>query len=503
MMIRYLSMKRSFFIRILICQLSLLFQYTLIQAQEGASIQAQEGASIQAQEEASASVENSGWKAGTAKTVITPPEDMWMAGYAARDKPSEGKLHDLWAKAMALQDAGGNRILLITTDIIGVDRDLSVSICNRLGEVYGLSRKNIVLSCSHTHSGPVINHNLALAYPPFDESQVKQIENNRSFISEQIIAVAGRAINNLEPVRLSSGVGIARFAVNRRENRWNDEMLYSPDLKGPSDHVVQVIRVSDPTDLPVALLFGYSCHATTLMINQWSGDYPGFAQIELEKSYPGLTAMFFAGFGADQNPMPRREISLAEQYGKELAIAVEQVIKQPMRQLTPSIQTIYNEIELELSSPPTAEELENILDDGADWEKRWAALMKEKTASGERFPLSYPNYPIQSWQLGEQSLVVLGGEVVVDYAFALRDTLGTDLMLMGYANDVMTYIPSERILSEGGYEGKTAMWVYGHHGTWLPGIEEKIVNEVVRQVKQIRDGEPVEIGKQVQTGSFH
>jgi hypothetical protein len=122
--------------------------------------------------------------------------------------------------------------------------------------------------------------------------------------------------------------------------------------------------------------------------------------------------------------------------------------------------------------------------------------MKEKIAAGEEFPRTYPYYPVQSWQLGEQTLVVLGGEVVVDYAFALRDTLGNDLMLMGYANDVMSYIPSERVLSEGGYEGKTAMWVYGHHGTWSSGIEDKIVNEVVRQVKQFEKEVPF------QTGSF-
>jgi len=439
-----------------------------------------------AQERDSAPDINNGWKAGIAKAVITPQEYMWMAGYASRDKPAEGKLHDLWAKALVLEDAEGSRVLLITTDIIGFDRDLSVSICSRLEEEYGLKREDIVLSSSHTHSGPVINHNLSLAYPPFDENQKKQIEDNRSFIGEQISTVTGRAISNLAPVRLSSGVGIARFAVNRRENKWDDEMLYSPDLKGPSDHVVQVIKVSDPSDRPVAVLFGYSCHATTLNINQWSGDYPGFAQIELEKSYPGLTAMFFPGFGADQNPLPRREVSLAKQYGKELAIAVERVIEQPTKNLSSSIGTMYHEIELKLSPPPTIEGLEETLEEGADWQKRWAAKMKEKIASGEEFPDSYPHYPVQSWKLGEQTLVVLGGEVVVKYAFALRDTLGNDLMLMGYANNVMTYIPSERILKEGGYEGQTSMWVYGHHGTWSTGIEERIVNEVVRQVKLLR-----------------
>ena len=114
--------------------------------------------------------------------------------------------------------------------------------------------------------------------------------------------------------------------------------------------------------------------------------------------------------------------------------------------------------------------------------------MKEKIASGYEFPGSYPYFPIQSWQLGEQTLVILGGEVVVDYSFILRKILGNDLMLMAYANDVMTYIPSERVLKEGGYEGEESMWVYGHHGTWMPGIEARIVDEVVRQVEMVRNG---------------
>ncbi len=426
------------------------------------------------------------WKAGVAKTVITPQEYMWMAGYAARTSPADGKLHDLWAKALALEDAAGNRVVVITTDIIGFDRELSVSVCNQLEEKYGLERRNIILSSSHTHSGPVINRNLSLIYPPFDAVQQEQVEHNRTFVEDRIITVTGRALNSLAPARIASGVGYARFAVNRRENPWDEQSIYNPSLKGPSDHVVQVLKISDPLERPLAVLFGYSCHATTLDIMKWSGDYPGFAQIEIEKMYPGVTSMFFAGFGADQNPLPRRELALAEQYGKELAVAVSKVIGDPMMELSPSIQTVYHEIELELSPPPEPEMLEKSLAEGADWQKRWALLMKEKLASGEKFPETYPYYPVQTLQLGEQTLVVLGGEVVVDYAFALRKALGNDLMVMGYANDVMSYIPSERVLQEGGYEGESSMWVYGHHGPYAPGIENKIVREAVQQVQKLK-----------------
>jgi hypothetical protein len=437
---------------------------------------------LNAQDLSSAFEDQKGWKAGVARVVITPPEYMWMAGYAARDKPADGKLHDLWLKALALEDAEGNKALLITSDIIGFSRDLSQSICRKLSEMFNLERKDIILSSSHTHSGPVLNNNLYGIYPPFEDKQKEQILRYRKFLETQVMIAAERAVGSLAPSGISTGVGISRFAVNRRESGWEGDVLYNPDVKGPSDHSVPVIKISDEDKRLKAIVFGYACHATSLSVNQWSGDYPGFAQIELERMFPAVTAMFFAGFGADQNPFPRGGVLQAEQYGKELAISVERVLKGDMRPITPSLTTVYEEIELGIAEPPDQQELDHIIKNGADWEKRWAMMITEKQAAGEKLEDSYPYYPIQVWQLGEQSLIVLGGEVVVDYALALRELLGNDIILMAYSNDVMTYIPSERVLSEGGYEGRSSMWVYGHRGSWEPGLEEKIINVVVRQM---------------------
>ena len=196
--------------------------------------------------------------------------------------------------------------------------------------------------------------------------------------------------------------------------------------------------------------------------------------------------MFFAGFGADQNAFPRGGILETEQYGKELALAVEKVMKEPTVPLASTIHTLYDEIELDIAPSPDQEELNSIQDKGADWEKRWAKGMQEKIAAGKDLPDSYPHYPVQTWQLGDQTWVILGGEVVVDYAFKFREQFGKELMIMGYANDVMAYIPSERVLKEGGYEGMSSMRAYGHRSNWSPGIEERIGNEVARQVNLIK-----------------
>ena len=57
------------------------------------------------------------WKVGTARIKITPQEPLWMAGFASRDHPAEGKLHDLWIKILVLEAADGHRGLIVTSDV--------------------------------------------------------------------------------------------------------------------------------------------------------------------------------------------------------------------------------------------------------------------------------------------------------------------------------------------------------------------------------------------------
>ncbi len=105
-----------------------------------------------------------------------------------------------------------------------------------------------------------------------------------------------------------------------------------------------------------------------------------------------------------------------------------------------------------------------------------------KSDAGKPLAASYP-YPIEVWKLGpDLSWVFLGGEVVVDYSLRLKQELGAGrTWLAGYSNDVMAYIPSRRVLGEGGYEGASSMIFYGLPTTWAPELEERIVKEVHRQ----------------------
>ena len=418
-----------------------------------------------------------GWKAGVSAVIITPEESMWMAGFAHRTSPSSGKLHDLWAKALVLEDASGKQAVLITTDLSGIPKSISDSIRNRLGRRFNFSRSQIIFNTSHTHSGPVLVDALWDLYP-LNDIQKQRITTYTKKFELQIETIVRKALSSMKPVNISSENGISRFAVNRRNNIEN-QIDAQTDLKGPSDYAVPVIRVTDQKGKIIALTFGYACHNTVLHGYEWSGDYAGYAQIALEKSHPGATALFFQGCGGNQNALPRKTIPLAKQYGQELALAVDAVLEGKMKNLEPKLQTEYSEIALELENAPSKEELANIASKETGYIKNWALNMIKRSGQGEVFIRKYP-YPVQLWKLGDQAIIALGGEPVVDYAINMKKLLGPDLFVMGYSNDVMAYIPTAEILREGGYEGHTSQMAFGMPAKWKESIEPAIMNEVSR-----------------------
>jgi hypothetical protein len=415
-----------------------------------------------------------GWKAGVARAVITPDEPIWMAGYGSRDHPSEGTLVDLWAKALAIQDSKGKKVVIVTTDILGFPQKMSNRIRDQLAVKYGLTRSQIILSSSHTHTGPVLQDALSDIYP-LEPKHIEVIKKYSANLEKKIVGLVGEAIRTMVPAQLYSQNGVTRFQVNRRNNS-EATLSRQTDLNGPNDYSVPVLKIADESGRIIAVLFGYACHATVLGIYQFSGDYPGYAQIELEKIYPGTTAMFFQGAGADQNPLPRRTIPLAQQYGRELAYAVERVLSEDMRKLEPVISTAYSEIQLRFQKPPSREELLKMQKEAKGSNQRWAASQLETMKKTGTLLTSYP-YPVQIVKLGDQAIMTLGGELVIQYAIELKKMFGPDIFVMGYANDEMAYIPSEKVLEEGGYEGDTSQKVYGMPAKWETDIQKKILGE--------------------------
>jgi len=413
------------------------------------------------------------WQAGLAKADITPAQSLWLAGYAMRDRPAEGVIHPLWIKAMALQDKNGHRAVIITSDILGYPKILSDRIRDRLRDSLHLERADILLNASHTHSAPVIDGSLVPMYP-LDDNARRQITEYTRNLEDTAVRVVQEAFADLKPARLSSGNGVTRFAVNRRNNREAD-ILDTYNFNGPSDHAVPVLVAAAEDGTPRAVLVAYACHATVLSDYRWCGDYPGFAQIELEQAYPGAMALFAAGCGADQNPLPRRSAALAQQYGRELAAAAQKTIEEDLKPLEPILKTAYREPELGLMTPPSRDEIEKIVQTAAPYMQRCAQEFLNELDAGKSLRSAYP-YCLQVWRIGAQTIVAMGGEVVVDYAIFMKQMLGRETFVFGYSNDMMSYIPSLRVLREGGYEGGDAQFLYGMPNKWHEDIESRILD---------------------------
>lgn len=428
------------------------------------------------------------WKAGIARAVITPEKAVWLAGYGSKRVP-DGKLHDLWMKALALEDAGGRRVVLVTSDFQGVPKAMSDQVFAQVEQKYKLPRSQIMLTFSHNHCGPRLGDDL-VDYYPVEADQVELVEEYTALMVKQCVALVGEAIDNLAPAKLQIGEGKATFAVNRRNNREADVpalLAKGEPLKGPVDHAVPVMTVTRPDGKLAAVLFGYACHPTTLSFLTWCGDYPGFAQVELEQSHPGATAMFVNTCGGDQNPLPRRSVELCQKYGHELATAVEETLQQPLKPISSKVSTAFEIVDLPYLKVVDRAELHGLLQDSNAIRARWAARMLQKLDNGEKFPASYP-YPVHAWRLGDEMLVIgMGAETVVDYALRFKKEFGAGTWVCGYADDMISYIPSRRVWEEGGYEGGSNLYEYGRPAfRWSGDIEDIISASVHKLVKQVR-----------------
>lgn len=428
------------------------------------------------------------WRAGLAKTDITPTTPIWLAGYGGRDRPAEGTLHAIWIKVLALEDASGHQVVLLTSDLCGMPKWLYDSVCDTMRERHGLDRSQVRLTNSHNHCAPAVRGELE-DYYAWDEEQRQATYEYSDWLKRQIIDTMEEALSSLRPVTLSAGEGVCTFAVNRRNNveaEIPDLLARGETPRGPVDHSVPVLAVRDPDGELLAVVFGYACHNTTLSFYQWCGDYAGFAQIAIEREHPGALALFVDGCGGDQNPLPRRTVELCEQYGEQLTAAVEEQLATPLRPLASRARTRFEFVTLDFERNPTREELEAALDHPRAIRRRWARRMLAELDAGREFATSRP-YAVQVWRLGDQLWIALGGEALVDYALRFKAEYGDKTWVTSYFADLTAYIPSRRNWDEGGYEVSYLYEYMLPADRWAPELEERIAAAVDRMVTAVTE----------------
>ncbi|MFM7070453.1 MAG: neutral/alkaline non-lysosomal ceramidase N-terminal domain-containing protein, partial [Planctomycetota bacterium] len=234
-----------------------------------------------------------GWKVGVARVKVTPEKSMWMAGYAARKKPSEGVVQDLYAKALAIEDATGRRLVIVTQDLIGVPRALRERLEKSVQEKHGLPPESLLLNASHTHCGPELRMNrVPLDGPPEEvETRLKLSLDYTEQLFEKLSTLIAESLATLAPAKLDYQRARCGFAMNRRRPM-EKGFSNAPNSDGPIEHTVPVLRVTGADGKLRAVLFGYACHNTSIGFDFFGGDYAGYAQEYFEAANPGVTALF-------------------------------------------------------------------------------------------------------------------------------------------------------------------------------------------------------------------
>ncbi len=419
-------------------------------------------------------------RAGLARVCITPEKPLWLHGYAekTRFRPFEGKLNDLFAKALALEDTRGERAVLITVDLCVIRAAEAKALFGRLTERTGLQRRQLLVNFSHTHSGPILGSSDLDRYPmSADERQATR--DYTAGLYDKIADVAVAALADLKPAALAWGVGKCSFVRNRR--------LYHPDGSyrgmGPNankyvDDTVPVLRVSTPEGTLRGIVLGCACHPVTFGPEslKLSGDYASFAQEGIEASHPGVQAMFVQGCGADANSDPRCGPDAekhARRQGQLLAAEVGRILKEPLEPVQGPLQVKFAEVDLPLKPVPERAELARMSGALAHNAKRMLAAINQ----GQPLP-SHHQHPLALWQFGKDlTLVALSGEVVSGYVPLLQRALGAGrLWIAGYSNEVDGYLPDAAIVAEGGYE---ARGLVADMGFYSAAAEQTLVNAVV------------------------
>lgn len=425
-------------------------------------------------------------KFGFARRVITPDEPMRLSGYANRTKPATATDEQLRVRAMVLETSPGQRSALVSVDLLGLSAEHHREIARKVLDQYQIPRERLAVGCTHTHTGPrIATASVSLLIEPFTPQELERAIAYSNRVIDEVVAVIGEAIADLQPGKLYLGEGNVGFAVNRRmlkEGKWTG---FGVNPAGPVDHSLPILKVTDPQGKIRGLIFNYACHPTTLgpEDNRYSPDWPGYAALALEEVYPGSTVVSLTGCGGDANPEPRTtggddNSRLAIGHGRSLAAEAKKVLDAPMEEITALPTFHYGTADLKFDLPAKSE-LDQRLKHSDPVTRLHAQNMLKIIAEKGQLPATYP-LPLQTWQFGDQlTLIFMGGEVVVEYALRLKQAWKPGYVwVTAYTNDVPGYVASEKIRAEGGYETDYSMIFYNQPGRWASGTEDFIIERI-------------------------
>ncbi len=414
--------------------------------------------------------------AGAARLDITPPPGLDLTGFIARQNPSVGVRDPLFARALVLH-RGNRDAVIVACDLLGFSEALRDAVRTRIRLATGVPGPAILLAATHTHGGPAVQHLQDCGDP------------NPAYLDElaqRLTAVVSRAFAAQEPATVAVGRGESSAGVYNRRT--------PGDVTDPA---VELVRFDNAHGKTIATLVNYACHPTSLHHDNRlvSADYPGLVARRLEEATGG-TALFLTGAIGDVGPVTRGEASLAT-IGNAVAEAALATLPQLTRLDDPVLDTAGGLVELPLLPIPdrtewlrlresyraaalAAEAQAQPLQAKIAWAMtRWVETMFERMQAGTLRPSVEAE--VQLISLGDVVIVGVPGELFVELGLQLKAQLpARQVLVVGFANHNIGYIPARRAYPHGGYEIAEAYKYYGYPAALAPEAGEEILAAALR-----------------------
>lgn len=418
---------------------------------------------------------------GVSKVDVTPNMPVLLAGYGGRATEHEGIDTSLWARAMVIGDK--KPVAIVVLDNCGISQIVTDRLVKRLAK-HGLNADQLVVAATHTHNAPTL-----IGYAPIvwkgrtTKEQDDRVERYTQFVIEKMVQAVVDALAKREPMSLEWALGRATFGGNRRVISSGNWSGFGFQRNAPVDHSLPVLFAKDLKGDVRAVWANYACHCTTVgSRNRIGGDWAGYANTWIENEFGKAVSLMTIGCGADIGPQPSGNLAIAENHGKAIAEEAKRLFTQKTIKLTHMPTVVTRRISLPLMKPEPRDYWEKQLKSGGFHHQLAKVMLARLDATGEIS--DEVNYPLSVWKFGNDLAVVfLAGEVVVDYSVRLKRELDwSRLWINGWANDMPGYIPSRRILLEGGYEADFSQVYYEQPGRYDPSVEDKLVNAVKEMV---------------------
>jgi hypothetical protein len=433
-------------------------------------------------------------RVGAAATVITPPEGTPLAGYYS-ERGSKTVLDDIHAKAIVLE-VGDTKAALVVCDLISLPRHVVTEARRQIEAATGIPGGHVMISATHTHTGPVIARESSL-----DELVGATSDLGRRY-TEKLPELIARSVidanKKLAPARASvargkeEGVSFnRRFLMKDGSVSWNPAKR-NPDIvrpAGPIDPDVGVVYFDTPKNAPVATYVNFAMHPDTVGGEGVSADYPGvLAKLLAAYRGPDMLTVFANGCCGNIN---HRDVSwLDGQKGPAEAHRIGTLLAGAVLRTTPHLKPVPADtlrIKSEVVKLPLAPYTEADVTAANETVKRVkepATKFLDKVKAFRVLDVAGRNgkpweVEVQVIALGDVAWVSLPGEIFVELGLEIKKgSPFAHTLIAELANGSVGYIPNRDAYPQGNYEPVSSRCA--------AGSGELLVEAAGRLLKELR-----------------